>query len=424
MKKTVQLALIAGLIFTFSCQKENPLTPVSQNQVAREAYDYDLGLDNIPEVSNQQDLEELMANTVDHDDEKINHLLFKLSSAIRPLMLDPAFAQVIIDMASNNPNHCANLMDLQEVNRDYFNAINDELDNLYGITLDDIASDLTHRTMLYDVDSETEAPNDDEVEQYMPGIFIPNYATANVDKQPLLSCAITANSDDDESLEDLVVMWYYNTEDDLREILVSEATAMATSNPIFVVENSVFNEWMVEETEADAPLADDDAPTAARATTEFHSHEFRINHRYESSGKSEYTLNVYRIDPSGVVHWIWHSNARVDIADVHKNDICKNIAKWAKHSKNYGGAYSTNDIFWNTYERDWINSNKALGTFYGNGGGPFYLSGNRKYTSEWYQYNPSASFTGKNTDLAYIYSNWAKWHNESKTKYRVWRVGA
>lgn len=135
--------------------------------------------------------------------------------------------------------------------------------------------------------------------------------------------------------------------------------------------------------------------------------------------KTEFTVAAYRIDPQGTVHWIYNSSGWKEIAKIHKNDIGKLLYKWTSHCNNYT-PYSQNYVYWNTYERDWNRSEKWLGSPNANGT-TIHLYGRRKHGHEWYSWDPD-QLQGKNTDLNFIYWNWAKWHDNDKSRFRIWRV--
>lgn len=169
----------------------------------------------------------------------------------------------------------------------------------------------------------------------------------------------------------------------------------------------------------------------------FSSYEHSIEsqaYRYESwlSGKSEFAINAYRIDPNGDVHWIYNdvSPASKVINDIKKNEIGSLQYKWSHHAANWQPwsnpwtpnieQNGVNMVFWNTYERDWNRSVKPLGTCSANGT-TIYLKGRMQYTSEWYAWIPSTT-TVHYTRFHWIYDNWAHWNNSWKSKFRIWRV--
>lgn len=77
-------------------------------------------------------------------------------------------------------------------------------------------------------------------------------------------------------------------------------------------------------------------------------------------------------------------------------------------------------IFFNTFERDWYSSPKDLGE--GNAyGSTVFLEGKRKYSNEWYAFDPNNS-VDKRLNINLIYSNWLRTFSNSKGYLKVWRV--
>lgn len=79
-----------------------------------------------------------------------------------------------------------------------------------------------------------------------------------------------------------------------------------------------------------------------------------------------------------------------------------------------------NYTFWNTFEYDWYASNKWLGEATANGQ-TIYLYGKRSYSGEWYAFDPDY-LEDNPVDYSTIYSSWAKWHDNWKGRFRIWRV--
>lgn len=400
---------ILGLTaFMSSCTKETDfVSDGTMNHTLKSVQVSDYSLDNIPILENKQDIKKLLLNPEDRDDEKINNYLYELSLATRDLIKDANFNRVIVELAKKSENQTANLLELEKVAPQYYRAINNKLSDK-GISLSSISSDLTHKP----VNPNPKFPETAEIEKYVPAIFIPNLDIVDITKQPIISPNIEVDCSNDESIEDNIIAWYYTKDGDLKEILLSEETSLKTTNPLFLFDNASPN--VKKNTVEILP-----PKGSNKSTTAFHSHEYKINYRYESSGKSEFCIIAYRIDPSGTVHWIYNSSGWKEIAKVKKNDIGKSLSKWTSHSGNYT-PYNQNYVFWNTYERDWNRSKKLIGDPTANGT-HIYMYGRRKYESEWYAWIPS-TVQIHNTDLNYIYWNWARWYNSWKSDYRIWRV--
>ena len=77
-------------------------------------------------------------------------------------------------------------------------------------------------------------------------------------------------------------------------------------------------------------------------------------------------------------------------------------------------------VFWNTFERDWNRSPKALGTCEANGK-TINLFGEMKYKDNWYTWMPSTTQIHY-TRFQWLDANWAHWNNSWKAKFRLWKV--
>ena len=435
------------MVFFVGCKKKE--IPQLENESPIKVVEY--RLDKIPLTKHTSplkasgtDIHELMKNPDDADDEKINFYLYEISLAIQELIKIPEFNQKIIYLAQQSETSSANLLDLATEAPQYYNAINAKL-SLKSLSLQSIANDLTHAPI---------APNPSypitaTVEAYVPAIFIPNLQKLNSNLQPILSPNVEVDSRFDENIEDNIIAWYYkdSLSTELEEIIISEATSLITTNPLFLLDNAVTT-LNTNENKTFTPLISkgdpvttgDTAVAKAKANVlSFDSYELSIesnSYRYEpwTSGKSEFAVSAVRIDPSGNIHWIYQNNADQSkvIYDVKKNEIGSIKYIWSHHASNWQPwsnpwtpevtQYGVNMVFWNTFERDWNRTPKSLGTCTANGT-TIYLSGNRKYDEEWYAWIPETTNIHY-TRFEWIYDNWAHWNNSWKSKFRLWRVGA
>ena len=380
-----------------------------------------------------------MTNPDDLDDEKINNYLYQLSLATRELIKDASFNQVIINMAKNSETNTANLLDLKTVAPNYFNAINAMLAK-NNLSLQTIANDLTHEPI---------APNENYpitaiTEHYVPAIFIPNIETINSSLQPIISPNIEVDSREDESIEDNIIAWFYNTPNDtlVTEIMLSEETVEKTTNPIFLLDNAVTS-LMTERDLNFTPYNSEREIAAAGSTSgirSFASYEHSIesqSYRYESwlSGKSEFAVTAYKIEDNGTIHFIYHNpNGTIKswqlISKIKKNQIGTMRYNWMYHASDWQPwsnpwtpsviQTGVNMVFWNTFERDWNRSPKPLGTCEANGS-TVHLGGNMRYNDNWYTWIPSTTQIHY-TRFQWINNDWAHWNNSWKAKFRLWKV--
>ena len=442
-KPIISLITVLIAILSVSCDQKEELQTESLEYENSIIY----ALDNVPIIPYNKnvvkantvvEIQKLMENPDDANDEKINTYLYELSLATKDLIKDPAFNNIIISLAQRSVTHSANLLDLEVTAPQFFNAINANLATK-RLSLQIIADDLTYAPVAPNPDY----PETSEIEQYVPAIFIPNLDRIDSNLQPIISPNIGVDSRFDESIEDNIIVWYFKNEssNDVEEIMLSEATSLTTSNPLFLVDNALTTLHIEPKKDAE-PMFSKDQESATSTyggsgTLSFSSYEHSIqsqSYRYESfwGGKSEFAVNGYRIDPSGTAHWIYNNtsdNSKV-INRIKKNQIGSTRYKWSYHAANWQPwsnpwtphvtQYGVNMVFWNTYERDWNRSPKGLGTCWANGT-TIYLSGRRKYSSEWYAWIPSTTKIHY-TRFQWVYDNWAHWNNSWKSKFRLWRV--
>ena len=433
-----------AIIRLSSCDKAK----ISSIQNAGMKLDY--RLDNIPirylENTNRNsitDINQLLLNPEDSDDEKINQYLYKLSLATRELIKYSDFNETIIRMAKDSETNSANLLDLAEEAPNYYDSINNRL-AVEGLSISQIASDLTHRPI---------APNPDypitgAIEYYVPAIFIPNPSTVNSNLQPIISPNIEVDARYDESLEDNIVAWFYSgpQSEVVTEICLSEESAMNSSNPIFLLDNSVLT--LATEQDLDFVSYMEDVETLAGSSSSssseisFSSYEFGIKESYYmyepwQSGKSEFSVSTVRIDDTGTLHlvnpWGWGGTFLREWRTLYKIDSDDDGVmheKWRYHASNWQPwsnpwtpqviQSGVNMVFWNTFERDWNRSPKPLGTCTASGLS-VYLQGNMKYNDNWYTWIPNTTQIHY-TRFQWLDSNWAHWNNSWKAWFRLWKV--
>lgn len=140
--KLTMFSIFVVIIFS-SCNKEDSL--LSTNSSSKVIYYLDK-IPNIP-ISTAKgpitDIKTLMSNPDDLDDQKINNYLYELSIAIKDLIKDPAFNQIVINLAKNSETQTANLMLLDSIAPYYYKYINNKL-ALKNLSLAYIKDNLTH----------------------------------------------------------------------------------------------------------------------------------------------------------------------------------------------------------------------------------------------------------------------------------------
>lgn len=466
--KEISAVVLIG-IFLSSCEKDE-VGKTNQDNNYLMSIKYELNnipLDRIAKASMRQekssgnnylyDYQLLAQNPDDPDDEKINNLLFKLTEACAELIKDIAFNQIVIDMASNSETNTANLLELETVAPNYFSIINQNL-STYGLSLQLIADSLTHQPIAPNMDF----PETAEIESYVPAIFVSNLNYLDASLQPLISSAFVVDSRSDETLEDNIIGWYYEGEEDsiVNETLIDEESSLNTTNPLFFIDNAVttldveINPNAVPFYGCDSCIYSDSSSSLIlnkknkpfinhvnqlSSTLSFSSKEHRIKgYHYESwfGGKSEFTITGGRIDQYGNLRYVYPFSRKGQTFDIlskiSRSDVSnwKWQNNWEYHAFNWqpwynswnwpASQYGVNYVYWNTYERDWYRSAKPLGKATRNGN-TIVLSGNRKHTSEWYAWGPSTLWL-HNTQFVWINFYGAHWNNSWKADYRIWKV--
>lgn len=419
MKITNLFWSLALLIVITSCKKEDDKTQILQEKKLK---------------INTQDISNLISNPEDEYDSKINNYLYQAGKAIRELIFDKEFNSIIIEMAKSNRCKCAFLSDLKTTKPHIYNRINSKLSEL-NLSIELIDNDLTYKTPFPD----DAHPETLELEKYELAIFVPNTNLLNEEEQPILSPNVEVNSLIDESIEDNVIAWKFNTLlNTFEDVLISEEFSLQTKTPLFFMDNGVRDNTS-SSIEYSTPLNLDREPATPQANggkTRYYSsyeHSIRSNsYRYESwySGKSEFAIVACRITPDGTTPWIGGDDGQRVINKIRKRDIGKMQYKWKYHAddwKPYADPsgydkiqYGVNMVFWNTFERDWNRSLKNVGTCTANGS-TIYLSGNMKYSSNWYAWKPSTTHIHY-TRFQWINNDWAHWNNSWKSHFRIWKV--
>lgn len=416
IKQLFGILFLLSIIF-IGCEKENELFNTQNNEenipfkLEKKVTNY--GID-FKERSTDQNLENLIINLNDKEDEKINTNLYYLMLSLKNLTNYTEFNYSVIELAKQNSFQTANLMTLTKNNKILNDIINNNLENeiskannnLNVKSLQEIEQNLTYNT-------------GKTIEKYTPIIYIPNLKTCNPQKNPLFAISVSVNSDNDETIEENIIAYYYDESNVLHTTLLSEEEAMKTSNPIFIIDNG---SMVLKENKINFQNY---SKENTKTVTSFHTHEYRINHRYENSGKSEFCITAAIIIDANTGLWVIPKNNNTSltkewnkIASVDKDDIGEDLGRWVRFTnRDKDDKY----IYFNTFERDWYSSRKNLGSGAGNGG-TCYLYGNMKYENNWYSFDPSQSLTDYWVDLNRIYWDWAKWYNSDKSKLRLWRV--
>jgi hypothetical protein len=267
---------------------------------------------------------------------------------------------------------------------------------------------------------------------YKIGFYVPNAAKADATKNPIIAAGFDVEDNEETNEHDIIFGWYLNEAGEKEEVNISENDAMNTDIPVIISTLEPCGKPdSFKETKKSVNLDNIPLSAEARATAGFFSNEYIIEKRYDGTTWSEFrciggavrnnqngTATELNIHPNSFHTW-W------DIADVHKNDIGKNLSVWKKLCSNLT-PYWANAVVFNTFERDWYGSPKTLGTFTNNGI-TVSLNGNMEHSDNWYSFNPASPLL--NIDLQYIHNHWADTfefnddeNGVQKGRLKIWRV--
>lgn len=392
MKKfSKTIAMFTLSFLALACNKEDVQETVDEN-VSRANIDYTL--DKVPLLENEQDINQLIINSNDKDEEKLNKYLYEIGLATKELIKNKEFNQTIIEMAKKSDNQTAYLLDLKTEAPIFFNIINENLAK-NNLSLDRIAEYMTHEPLT----GNPEYPITMEVEKYVPAIFVPNLAAIDHNKQPLLSPNIETDCSQNSDIEDYIVTWYYDENSNLHEIIVGEETSLKTTNPLFLVDHASPKGYLppIQQDNNHKP-EDGDQDRGFDDIVEFRTKQIGIKsgYGYETGGsnKSEFALAATYTSSGYPSNHVFHTNN--DNSVTYKTFLPGTHNVNLHFSPNYVPTYGLSGfkVFWNTFERDWNRSPKSLGYALNVLGEPgtyddTYLSGRRRYDGDWYAWVPA-----------------------------------
>ena len=384
---TTALVLLSTLFF--ACKKDVLNPEVNASVKNLKSFGGDISL-----VENPYQTEEYLSATEDPDEQRLDRQLYEIGLIARNLFKDNRLNHYIMENAGQWENDCIDLRTFREWPLVQTGEYNPE-------TLDELERVLSVTNLTY-ISKNPEVYG--TVEHYIPAIFVANLENADPNKTPIISAGVYVNEEFSgmEEFDDYIVVWYFDMEKkEFIEGLMNEEMALRTTHPLFIVDNA--SEEMTKRhkstnrlegaTQIFYPPCSEESVKPAMRRISLSSNEYQINHRYETSGKSEFCVASSHINEHGVSHWIISPNLWYMVDKVKKEDIGKPLSKWTTfwypvdvYSMDLV-PFDCNYLFWNTFERDWAKSPKDLGKATENNC-TIYLGGNMKSESDWYAYKP------------------------------------
>lgn len=417
MKKTFALALVAVFISIAlsGCEKDDT-TNSKIKSLKYNTLDIDL-------MESPYTIDQHLNSLEDPQEASMDRNLYEIASCLKDFFKSSDLNAYIISQASLHVNDCIDLRNFG--NWEIFSK------SEFSSEMIKNASDVISHINLTHISNN---PNDPGLEQYIPAIFVINAENANPMETPIIGTGVMANEElpNMEDCEDCMIVWFYdNASGQFVEGLLSEEMALRTSHPIFIIDNA-------DETLTERPKQNNDViqePFTKQGTSPeerfyLSSNEFKINKRYETTGKSEFCITGIHVTEDGTSGYISKSaNYYKDfhlVSKVPKNSIGAQLNEWVSFCKPYSidmpdlYPMQYNYIYWNSFERDWAKSPKELGSFTVFNV-PYYLYGNMENGSDWYAFDPN-DLQNHRLDLVSIFNNWCQTFENEKGNLRIWRI--
>jgi hypothetical protein len=377
---------------TLSCKKEKFL----QNNLHSNRTSFsDDGLDRIPIINISTSLFDLMRNSEDSDEEKLNYQLYDLAEATRELIQNDQFKQLILDLARESKLGTVYYSEIKEHAPAFYEQINENLE-AKNISIESITENMTHQP----INPNYEYPETAELEIYEPVIYVPNFEIADNSAKAVISPNIEVLHED----EDYIVIWYYNRDGEIGQTIINESTALSTTNPVFILNHGVLKEkhdnfvqFIIDNEEHFSTTRSGgtgiDLVCNSLKIKQGYRHETGNLNKSEfcvvgswvdslgeaaggaplfyqfSGGNKDHSYKIKEVTANHVTAGIWQDN----LAFIH---VIKLKQQWSEL------------VFWNTFERDWNRSWKALGEGIAFEK-PWKIWGNMRYHNDWYAFIPS-----------------------------------
>lgn len=154
-----------------------------------------------------------------------------------------------------------------------------------------------------------------------------------------------------EEYEGYIVGWYYDENDNLNEILINEEEAMNITHPVIIIISDIQNN---KNSSPENIQGTNNKSTKTTVTKTID--EYKINYRYDSSNRSEYSYSLTYVYKNGGIQ---HGGYREEIAEIHKNDIgvlfTNDFEIWQIAQMN-----DLFSVYFVTFEYDWFASMKNV----------------------------------------------------------------
>lgn len=408
------LAIVLIAISCISCEKQLDQSRIQKINVQN------LDVEIIP---NPFPIDQHIQGSGSSEDISFNKKLFQIAELIKPYFKNDDLNDYIISVASENLNQCIDLR-----NFDTWSCFDELQFSESQIRYTSLAINSI------DLSRVTTNENGGAKERYIPALYVCNIENADAEKMPVLGVGVDVNEllPGMENCEDCIIVWYYDVaNDEFVEGIMSEDMVKRCTNPVIIVDNA--EEELTRNIEKKARYqTDKDGSKTSIPTSQFYlsSYEYKVNSRNEGTGKSELCVSGVIVDENNNFSTIsfWYNNGKDyhQIAKIDQSEVGVQLYKWVPFVHPQDIVISdliplgNNYIFWNSFERDWARSRKTLGNPVINGV-TYYLTGNMRYNSDWYAFNP-LDIQSNGINLTYIYNNGSQLFSNSKGNIGIWKI--
>lgn len=424
------LVFISFLVIS-SCNKaneenENPDQVQTMNYSVNLVY-YDFGVD-ITE-------DDFLKNPDDMADEKFNYVEYAMNLGLLEIYLNhPAIFSQMLTKASGTVNNMYDLLDYSIEN----NAINPIFDSIFSARFNDFNTyanwqDYVAEHYVYDT-------------TYVPFIYIMNTNQVNTSLPAYVSMYYEIDEEKFPQFDDNIPTWI-KSQNNLLFTTLNAKDVWVTENPILTITNGHKGDAtrdFVKITETPFFIPEIVLPLSCGDPIHFHENlnltSFKINERYEGTGKSEFEFVSIAYVGYAPTLGTWEANANVSPyfltsferkfeQKVSKSEVGSTTFTVDRHIytphrfPDAGVLYPFGlcfDIMQTTpsinehfllfaYEYDFGRSRKLSGKAKNKAGTTHEFGGRRKYDDEWYYFTPSSNnsydFKGKHPSTNTQYTN-------------------
>ncbi len=383
-------------------------------------YNFDLEV-----IENPISAHNYLKDSNDPDGEKIQINLHEIGLEFRDILSTGEYNEIIFQEARFHNNSCITIEAL--------------LDRITMLDNDHSKEASRLKKLIPDWDFTRRVPNSPEnasIENYIPAIFAINHESADFSLAPIVSAGVYVNPEfpETQNYDEYIVAWLYNSDENkYQEILLDEEMVEATAHPVLIIDNAdlqMFNVYGPVQFESSESAHSVSSNYKMMGKKLFAIDHFKLNHRFETFGKSEFAASFINLDENENHHQMLKKSngtyqTELTLTKVPKADIGTWITnEWFSITDIANQAtdlepFSTNYLWWNLFERDWAKSTKPLLTGAKPNGKMTYLGGRRKNSSDYYMYDPDANNDANHLPMSTIWTNGHKFFSSANGAVKI-----